>query len=67
MADFSAIKFYLEEEKLNSFSFYPKNEKPFKTIILHIPIDTPAEDISNGLVALGFDKCQTNDEHSYIT
>jgi hypothetical protein len=55
MADFSAIKIYLEKNKLSYFSFFPKSEKPIKAVIRHLPINTPAEDISDGLVSLGFD------------
>jgi hypothetical protein len=55
MADFSAIKAYLEENNLSYFTFFPKSEKPIKAVIRHLPQDTPAEDISDGLVILGFD------------
>jgi hypothetical protein len=55
MADYSAIRTYFDTHKLNYFTFYAKSEKPIKTVIRHLPIDTPAEDISNGLVDLGFD------------
>jgi hypothetical protein len=34
---------------------YPKSEKPIKTVIRHLPVNTPAEDIAEGLVDLGFD------------
>jgi hypothetical protein len=33
----------------------PKSEKPMKVVIRHLPHNTPAEDISNRLVSLGFD------------
>jgi hypothetical protein len=55
MADFSAIKTYLEKNKLSYFTFFPKSEKPIKAVIRHLPHNTPAEDISDGLVNLGFD------------
>jgi hypothetical protein len=32
-----------------------QNEKPIKVIIRHLPENTLAEDISDGLVSLGFD------------
>jgi hypothetical protein len=54
MADYSAIRTYFDSHKLNYFTFYAKSEKPIKAVIRHLPIDTPAEDISNGLVDLGF-------------
>jgi hypothetical protein len=54
MADFLAIKSHFEG---NNFSFYtfPKSEKPIKAAIRHLPINTPAEDICDALVTLGFD------------
>jgi hypothetical protein len=55
MADYCAIRAYFDTQKLNYFTFYAKSEKPIKAVIRHLPIDTPAEDISNGLVELGFD------------
>jgi hypothetical protein len=55
MADFSAIKAYLEKNNLSFFTFFPKSEKPIKAVIRHLPQNTPAEDISDGLVSLGFD------------
>jgi hypothetical protein len=55
MADFSAIKIFLETNKLPFFTFFPKSEKPVKAVIRHLPLNTPAEDISNGLVSMGFD------------
>jgi hypothetical protein len=55
MADFSSIKKLLENNNLSYFTFYPKSEKPIKAVIRHLPENTPAEDISDGLVSLGFD------------
>jgi hypothetical protein len=55
MADFSAIKTFLEEKELSFYTFFPKSEKPFEAIIRHLPMNTPAEDISDGFVDLGFD------------
>jgi hypothetical protein len=54
MADYSAIKHHLEQNILQFCTFHPKSEKPIKAAIRHLPGDTPAEDISNELVALGF-------------
>jgi hypothetical protein len=55
MADYSAIHSYLETHKLPYFTFFPKSQKPIKAVICHLPHNTPAEDISDGLVNLGFD------------
>jgi hypothetical protein len=55
MADYSAITTYLEKTKLFYFTFFPKSDKPIKTVIRQLPLNTPAEDISDGLVSLGFD------------
>jgi hypothetical protein len=55
MADFSAIKTYLEKSKLSYFTFPPESEKPIKAVIRHLPQNTPADDISDGQVSLGFD------------
>jgi hypothetical protein len=54
MADYSVIRHYLDCQ-LNHFTFFPKSEKPIKTVIRHLLADTPTEDISNALVELGFD------------
>jgi hypothetical protein len=55
MADFSAIKAYLEKNNLSYYTFFPKSEKPIKPVTHHLHQNTPAEDISDGLVSLGFD------------
>jgi hypothetical protein len=55
MGDYSAVRTHLESTNLNYFTFYPKSQKPIKAVIRHLPISTPAEDISDGLVGLGFD------------
>jgi hypothetical protein len=55
MADFSAFKSHLENNNLAYFTFYPKSLKPIKAVICHLPLNTPAEDISDGLARLGFD------------
>jgi hypothetical protein len=54
MADYPAMKSYLEKNYLHYFTFSPNSEKPIKAVIHHLPSDTPAEDISNGLEDLGF-------------
>jgi hypothetical protein len=55
MADFQAIKTYFENQNLSYFSFFTKSETPIKAVIRNLPHNTPAEDISDGLVNLGFD------------
>jgi hypothetical protein len=54
MADYSAMKSYLEKNNLYYFTFSPNSEKPIKAIIHHIPPDTPAENISSSLEELAF-------------
>jgi hypothetical protein len=55
MADLSAIRKHLDNNNLSYFTFFPKSEKPMKAVIRHLPTNTPAQDISDGLVDLGFD------------
>jgi hypothetical protein len=55
MSDYSVIRTYLDSKSLNYYTFYSKSEKPIKAVIRHLPTDTPAEYISNGLIDLGFD------------
>jgi hypothetical protein len=54
MADYLAIKRHFDLSQLGYFTFHPKSEKPIKAVIRHLPSDTPAEDISQELTALGF-------------
>jgi hypothetical protein len=55
MADFQSVKSHFDAHNLSYYTFYPKSEKPVKAVIRHLPHNTPAEDISDGLVSLGFD------------
>jgi hypothetical protein len=55
MTDYSAIKVYLSSQTLNYFKFYPKSLKPIQAVIRHLPGNTPAEEIYEGLEELGFD------------
>jgi hypothetical protein len=55
VADFEAVKSHLSNNNLSCFSFFPKFEKPIIAVIRHLPPDTPAEDICEGLANLGFD------------
>jgi hypothetical protein len=52
---FLAVKSHFESNNLSYFTFYPKHDKPIKAVIRHLPQNTPAEDICDGLVNLGFD------------
>jgi hypothetical protein len=54
MADYSVMNAYLDKNNLHYFTFSPKAKKPIKAVILHLPPDKPAEDISNSLEDLGF-------------
>jgi hypothetical protein len=49
MADYLAMKSYLEKHNLHYFTFSPNSKKPIKAVIRHLPPDTAAEDISNSL------------------
>jgi hypothetical protein len=55
MADFQSIRSLFDANNLSYYSFFPKFEKTIKAVIRHLPHNTPAEDISDGLVSLGFD------------
>jgi hypothetical protein len=55
MADFSAIKSHFDTQNLQYFTYYPKIQKPIKAVIRHLPSNTPAEDLSDGLADLGYD------------
>jgi hypothetical protein len=55
MTDFEAVKSYFATHNLSFYSFFPKSQKPAKAVLRHLPTNTPAQDISEGLVTLGFD------------
>jgi hypothetical protein len=55
MTDFEAVKYYFSTHNLSFYSFFPKSLKPVKAVLRHLPLNTPAEDISDGLINLGFD------------
>jgi hypothetical protein len=55
MADFQHSNPTYKKNSLAYFTFYPKSLKPIKAVIRHDPLNTPAEDISDGLVSLGVD------------
>jgi hypothetical protein len=54
VADFQSIKSHFDSQNLSYYSF-PKSEKPIKAVICSLPDNTPEEDISDGLMSLGFD------------
>jgi hypothetical protein len=55
MADFEAVKFHFTNNSLSYYSSFPKCQKPIMAVIRHLPSNTPAKDISEGLENLGFD------------
>jgi hypothetical protein len=48
------MKSYPAKNNRHNFTFSPNSEKLIKAIIHHLPLDTPAEVISNSLEDLGF-------------
>jgi hypothetical protein len=54
VVDFQAVKLHFESNHLSFYSF-PKSDKPIKAVIRHLPNNTPAEDIAEGLGDIGFD------------
>jgi hypothetical protein len=54
IADYSAIRALSDGKKMSYYTFHPKFEKPIRAVIRHLPIETPAEDMCNGLTELGF-------------
>jgi hypothetical protein len=60
MADYSAIRAHFDSNNLHCYTYHLKSEKPIKAVIRHLPGDTPAEDISNGLQDLGFSVLSVN-------
>jgi hypothetical protein len=55
MADFSAINSHIDYPKLSYFTLHPKSQKPVRAVICYLSHNTPGEDISDGLLSLGFD------------
>jgi hypothetical protein len=54
MVDYQSVQTYFESKNLSYYTFYPKSEKANKAVIRHLPVNTHAEDITEGLVDLGF-------------
>jgi hypothetical protein len=55
MTNFQSVKSHFDSRNLSYYSFFPKSEKPIKAVILHLPHNTPMEEISDRLVSLSFD------------
>jgi hypothetical protein len=55
MAGYSAIKSFFLQTNLKFYTFFPKSLKPIKAVIRHLPTNTPAGEIYEALVDLGFD------------
>jgi hypothetical protein len=55
MVDYQAVKNYFNTQSLPYFTFFPKSLKPIKAVIRHLPHNTPAEDMAEGLGDIGFD------------
>jgi hypothetical protein len=55
MTGFSPIHSHFESNNLLHFTFYSKFQRPIKAVIRNLPVSTPAEDISDGIMNLGFD------------
>jgi hypothetical protein len=54
MEDYSAKMCHLDVTNLHYYTFHPKSERPFKSVIRPRPGETPAEVMSNEREALGF-------------
>jgi hypothetical protein len=55
MVDSQSGKGHLESNNLSYYTFYLKSERPIKAVIRHLPMNTPAKEIAEGLVDLGFE------------
>jgi hypothetical protein len=55
MTDFEAVKSYFSTHNLSFYSFFPKSLKPVKAVLRHLPLNTPAEAISEGQINVGFE------------
>jgi hypothetical protein len=54
MSDFKSVKSNFDSQNLSYYSFFSASEKPIKAVIRHLPHNTSAEDISDGLVSRVF-------------
>jgi hypothetical protein len=55
MVDYQAVKSHFDRNFLAYYTFFPKSEKPVMAALHNLPGNTPAQDISDGLVDLGLD------------
>jgi hypothetical protein len=55
VVDYQAVKSNFDKNSLSYHTFFPKSEKPIKALLRYLPSNTPSQDISDGLVDLGFD------------
>jgi hypothetical protein len=53
IVDYSAIWAHFDNQKYHYYTFHTKSEKPIKTVIRQLQINTPAEDISSSQEDLG--------------
>jgi hypothetical protein len=51
VADFQSVKSHFDTNNVSYYSFYPKSEKPIRAAIRHLPHNTRAENMSDGLVS----------------
>jgi hypothetical protein len=55
MVDYKSVKAHFESNNLSYYTFYPESKRPIKAVICYLPINTPAENIAEGLVDFGFE------------
>jgi hypothetical protein len=55
MVDYQSVKGHFEANNLPYSTFYTKSERPIRVVIRHLPLNTPAKDLAEGLVYLGFE------------
>jgi hypothetical protein len=54
MEEYTSLKNHIQLNETHYYTFHPKADKPIKAVIRHLPGETPAEDIANELLALGY-------------
>jgi hypothetical protein len=54
MVDFQSVKSHFNSQNLSYYFSFPKSVKSRKAVIHHLPRNIHVEDISDGLVSLGF-------------
>ena len=53
MEYYLTLKNHLDQDQTHYYTFHTKAEKPIKAVTHHLPGETPAEDVTNELLALG--------------